>query len=472
MGVARRPSLASSLRLTAGILISAGLGFLFHLVAARSLGPPGYGAFAAALTYASLWAIAMEAGISVALTREAAADRTRLAWAPRLARWKLGLGLAGAAGALASGGLFGVGEPVLLMIGILALGMLGLTGMRLASAVFRVTGRFGRDATLIALQKLLLLVLAIGALLAGAGAPGIALAFALSYWATAALALSLARADVESAAAPPTAPPPGFLLRVCAPLFAVELLTGIYFKVDQIILLDLRGAEETGLYAAAYRVIEALLLLVGGAMGVLFLRLASARGDLPAFSAQFTRAWRGLWLAGLGFAVHGWLWAGDLLPLVLGRAYAPARAPLDVLLAVVPVAYVNYLLTQSLIARGRERFYAGGTAICAAVNVALNLALIPRMGAAGAAWASVATEATLLAICLAGLGSLARAIPVAATALAALASALAVAAGWTLLAQRPAAKALLALVVSVGLWEGLSPWPLRRLGASALRRAR
>src|SRR5262245_38320199 len=470
MGVASPPSFAASFNLTAGLLASAAVGFLFHLIAARALEPVGCGAFAASLTYATLWSIFMEAGISVAFTREAAADRSRLGWMPRLAVWKLALGLLGTAGAIASGWLLGVSDHVMLMIGILALGMLGWTGMRLAFAVFRVIGAFRREALLSSLQKLALLVLAAGALLIGGGPTGVAVAFALSYWIIAAGALGHAHKDVGDAGAnapTPNRPPGGFLLRVCAPLFAVELLTGVYFKVDQVILLDLRGAAATGLYAAAYRVLGAMLLVVGGAMGVLFLRLAAVRDEPHAFAAHFGRAWIALWVGGLGLAVNGWLWAGDLLPLVLGAAYAPARATLGILLGAVPLAYVNYLLTQSLIARGRERFYAIGTAICAAVNIALNLVLIPLAGASGAAWASIATEATLSAICLGGLGRLARSIPVAQTLLAGLSAAAAVVLGWTLLAERPRTAAVFAVAVSLGLWEGLSPWPLRHLMAEA-----
>lgn len=469
MGVAPASSLASSLRLTAGLVASAGLGLLFHVVAARGLGPSGYGAFAAALTYAVLWAIVMDAGISVALTREAAADPARLAWLPRLARWKAALAIAGALGALASGVILGVDAPVLWLIGVLALGMIGSSGMRLASAGLRVAGAFGRDAALATVQRVLLVALAIGALAAGAGTIGVAIAFAASYGLAAALALAAARTSVPATR---DAPPRGFLWRVCLPLGVVELLTNLYFKVDQILLLELRSAEETGLYAAAYRVIEAALLLVGGVMGVVFLRLAAARADHRAFARQLSRAFTALWLAGLAIATNGWLWAGELLPLALGPAYAPARGQLDVLLGAVPLAYVNYALTQSLVARGRERFYAAGTAVCALVNVGMNLALIPRIGALGAAWASVATEATLLAICLVGLGGAARAIPVGPAVAAALASGLAIVSGGALFAERPTGRAVLALAVSLGLWEALSPWPLRRLAPAALGRAR
>ena len=471
-----RRLLGSSFNLTAGLLTSAGLGFVFHLTAGRGLGPAGYGAFAAALTYAALWAIVMEAGISLALIREAAADRSRLAWMPRLALWKLGLGLSGMAGALASSWLTGVSPDVRLLVGIMAAAMIGLAAMRLAFAVFRVVGAFEWEAALASFQKVLLLLLAIGALLIGSRPVGVAVAFALSYWATAAIALGRAWREVaRNAGAPPEPrlPPPGFLLRVCAPLLAIDLLTGLYVKVDQIILLDLRGPEETGLYAAAARVIEALILVVGGAMGVLFVRLAAtARQQPEVFAAHFARAWRALWVGGLILALNGWLWAASLLPVAFGPAYAPAQAPLLIMLGAVPLAYVNYLLTQSLIATGRERFYAGGIAICAALNVGLNLWLIPSEGASGAAWASVATEGALLGICLLGLRGLARSIPLGPTLWGGATSGLASIAGGTLLAESPRWAALLAFAVSIGLWEALSPWPARRLWPAMRARRR
>ena len=60
--------LGSSIVLTAGVAVSGGLALVFHLLAARGLGPVGYGVLMASLAYAVLWAIVMEGGISVALT--------------------------------------------------------------------------------------------------------------------------------------------------------------------------------------------------------------------------------------------------------------------------------------------------------------------------------------------------------------------------------------------------------------------
>lgn len=163
-----------------------------------------------------------------------------------------------------------------------------------------------------------------------------------------------------------------------------------YFKLDQILLLRPRGAEETGLYAVAYRVIETLLLVVSGAMTVLFPRLVvAARGEAGDFIAVFVKSWKTLWLAALVRVVNGSLWGTSLLPLLLGAAYAPSKTQLQILLFALPFFYVNYLLTQSLIARGREVFYARGAATCAGVNLGLNLFLIPAWGASGAAYATM-----------------------------------------------------------------------------------
>ena len=261
--------IASSAILTAGLFAAVGFGFVFHLLAARGLGPVGYGAFTASLTYVALWAVVMEGGVSVALTREAAADPARLAWAPRLALWKLRLGLAGAVGAVVSAWLFRFDLRVLALIAVMALGMMAQSGTRLAFGVFRAVGWFGWEATLATLQKAVLVLFTAAALGLGTGPAGVAAAFTMSYAVSVVLALARAWGAVKPALAGPreaARPPAGFFLWTCVPLFAIEILTGLYFKLDQVLLLRLRSPEETGHYAAAYYVIEALLFIVGGTM--------------------------------------------------------------------------------------------------------------------------------------------------------------------------------------------------------------
>src|SRR5262249_51354745 len=146
---------------------------------------------------------------------------------------------------------------------------------------------------------------------------------------------------------------------------------------------------------------------------------------------------------------NGWLWGVRLLPLVFGGAYTAAEAPLRILLASIPLAYVNALLAQSLVATGRERRYAAGAAVCASVNLGLNLLLIPTWGAAGAAWATIATEGVLLVVCLSSLHNLGPIIPFVPSLVTGVGAALAVAVGWWALPDRAVERGLFAFAVSV-----------------------
>jgi O-antigen/teichoic acid export membrane protein len=465
--------MTSSALLSLGVIGGAGLSFLFQLAAARGLGPRGYGAFTASLSFVTLWAIVMEGGIGLALTREASADPARLAWALRLALWKLGLALFGIAGAIVSAWLLRFDASVVGLVGILAVGMAGVSAMRLAFAVFRAIGRFGWEAVLSAAQKLILILLAAAVLAFGADAAGIGVAFTTSYLVGGLAALTIARrlgGPAFDSSASAERPPAGFFAWTCLPLLAVELFSGIYFKVDQVVLLRLRGLEETGLYAAAFRVIEMLLLLLGGTMTVLFPRLAGSAREAPdAFRRDFVRAWRTLVVIGVVIAVNGWLWAVRLLPVVFGSAYGPSQAILHILLGAVPFIYVNALLSAALIATGHERFYAGATALGALANLSLNLLLVPRSGATAAAWVAVGTAGLLLLVCLLGLRDHGPIVPLASTLAIAAGGVLATVFGAWMIGDRLLGRGVFALAASTVLWEAAAPWPLRTLlGARAL----
>ena len=113
-----------------------------------------------------------------------------------------------------------------------------------------------------------------------------------------------------------------------------------------------------------------------------------------------------------------------------------------------------------------------GLLASAALGLVLHVVTARGPGPAGyRPLAATLTYAALWSICLVGLGRAALAIPIGATAAAAMASALAVVVGWTMLAERPIGRAIVAPAVSLGLWQAMSPWPIRHLGA-ALGRAR
>ena len=77
---------------------------------------------------------------------------------------------------------------------------------------------------------------------------------------------------------------------------------------------------------------------------------------------------------------------------MFGPQFEPAAPALIVLLWSIPVAFFRNVPQTALIAAGRQEWVFRVTLVSAVLNLALNLALIPRWGMMGAATATLATE--------------------------------------------------------------------------------
>jgi O-antigen/teichoic acid export membrane protein len=81
--------------------------------------------------------------------------------------------------------------------------------------------------------------------------------------------------------------------------------------------------------------------------------------------------------------------AAPLVELFYGKQYLPTASLLIVLIwSEVPIFYFA-ALGNALVAKGLQRHLPGGAGLGAAVNILLNLVLIPKFAALGASWATV-----------------------------------------------------------------------------------
>jgi O-antigen/teichoic acid export membrane protein len=182
-------------------------------------------------------------------------------------------------------------------------------------------------------------------------------------------------------------------LREAWPLFINQLLQGLFFKVDALLLPGLAGLSAAGAYGAAYRVSEGAGIVSSSFTLALFPRLAR--------SADLTDAYRlGLRLllqAGLPLAAGVALLSEPIVGLVGGRAYLPDSAiALAILICYLPLSYTNGLTQYVLIAAGRQRLLTKAFVAALVFNVVANVLLIPRYSLVGAAWVTVLSEVVLL----------------------------------------------------------------------------
>jgi O-antigen/teichoic acid export membrane protein len=176
-------------------------------------------------------------------------------------------------------------------------------------------------------------------------------------------------------------------------LFVNQLLQGLFFKVDALLLPPLAGNAAAGVYAAAYKVSEGAGIISSSFTLALFPRL-SRQSDA---AGAYRLALRVLMQVAFPLAAGVALLSGPIVAVVGGRDYLPDSAiALGILICYLPLSYANGLTQYVLIAAGRQRLLTGAFMAALVFNVAANLVLIPRFSYVGAAWVTVASEVVLL----------------------------------------------------------------------------
>jgi O-antigen/teichoic acid export membrane protein len=172
----------------------------------------------------------------------------------------------------------------------------------------------------------------------------------------------------------------------------------------------MRGDVETGLYAAAYRTYEGMSYLPSIIAAVLTPRLSTL---FVGHRAEHRRvALLGL-AASVGLAIvvgaAAYVLATPLLARLFGAQFAPAASPFRILCLGLPLVFAIWVLHAIIISVNRESLLVKTALVGLAVNVGLNLYVIPRMGADGAALATVVGELVSMSILIGGVAAAFRA---------------------------------------------------------------
>lgn len=176
----------------------------------------------------------------------------------------------------------------------------------------------------------------------------------------------------------------GFQVGLLALLFMTAL------RLDQILLFQMRGAEEVGHYAAAVRLTEGLGMFSEAVMLSLFpLLAASHRSNPTVFRRRYQLGFRYLAAFGTPLALVCSYLAADLLAWVFGQRYAVAWPSVvllswNMVLSYLGAVYVNVFLIECW-----YRLLLLVSTISVVVNVIFNVLWIPTYGSTGAAAATL-----------------------------------------------------------------------------------
>jgi O-antigen/teichoic acid export membrane protein len=196
-----------------------------------------------------------------------------------------------------------------------------------------------------------------------------------------------------------------------APFAAAFVGLTVYCKVDVLLLERWSGAQQAGLYTAAYKFVDitqALVIVASGAVFPRLARTADGRHEGRWGAARSTEVVL-LGVVPVALALH--LVARPLAVLLFGPGYEASGDVLAWLALLLPLLAVSIHGGYVLAAAGHMLPAAGLYALGLGVNLGLNAALIPRLGAEGAALARLGSEALLVVGFTVALARVARATP-------------------------------------------------------------
>jgi O-antigen/teichoic acid export membrane protein len=190
------------------------------------------------------------------------------------------------------------------------------------------------------------------------------------------------------------------LLRWAVPLGLVYILSSLYWRID-IVLLSLVGSEQAvGVYGLAYKVVDILYMLPLLVMVTLLPEFARSAKDPARRDELVQKASTVMEVAVVPLLIFTIAFADEIVAIAGGEAYEGAAVVLQILMAGVAAGFFRAVFAQALIALNRQSWLMYATGALLVANVALNLALIPTLGARGAAVAFAATEAVGLVLVL------------------------------------------------------------------------
>lgn len=181
------------------------------------------------------------------------------------------------------------------------------------------------------------------------------------------------------------------LLKQCSPLVYSGVLVVLFLKIDLLLLDYMSSATVLGNYVAAARISELWYALPTVIATAMLPGLIRKREESPAAYRESLETWIRLscWVS-IGIAVFITLSSPFIIGLLYGQAYVSAPRILRIhIWACIPV-FISAVVVQYLFVEGKYHLIVYGNVAGLLVNVAVNIWLIPAMGGAGAAIATVA----------------------------------------------------------------------------------
>ncbi len=194
------------------------------------------------------------------------------------------------------------------------------------------------------------------------------------------------------------------MMRDAWPLIIASLSIAVYMRIDQVMLGEMQGNEEVGVYATAAKISELWYFIPTAIAGSVYPKIVDLKesASLDRYRAKMQTIYDIMGGIGYVIVIPVVVLAPYLIELLFGASFLEAAGILQVHMWSFIFVALGVVREKWLVAENYTRFSMIAAIVGALVNVGLNYVLIPQSGGVGAAWATLwAQIVSVFLICLA-----------------------------------------------------------------------
>ena len=179
--------------------------------------------------------------------------------------------------------------------------------------------------------------------------------------------------------------------------FALTSFFGmVIYSADMVMLTNMVGSYENGIYSAAYKLISVLTLFFGVYTAVIFPVMSRFyKNEKNLLVISFEKSIKYIMLIILPISFATMLYSNDIVVLFFGQKYSPTSSVLSILMWTVSLGFINGVCQNLLNASHKEKYVTLIFLVATLTNIILNFFIIPKYSYDGAAMTTVLSEIVL-----------------------------------------------------------------------------
>ncbi|WP_213956030.1 flippase [Variovorax sp. dw_954] len=190
------------------------------------------------------------------------------------------------------------------------------------------------------------------------------------------------------------------LLKDSWPLAISSLAAMLYMRIDQIMIGEMLGEKALGTYSAAVRISEIFYFIPTALAASAYpMIIAGKKMSEEMYYKRIANLFSSFSVISLLIAITVSLTSSKIVNILYGQEFADAARILTLNVWAGIFVYLGVGSGRWFVVEGLQRFTFYRTLAGALINVGLNIFMIPKFGAIGAAFATVVAQAVASVLC-------------------------------------------------------------------------